>query len=363
MPTDNLVRKIKNLFFGYNYLLNSNFKGEEKKMEGLNLTQVNQYNFDGANFRTPVYNNAMDELLTDLFDKMSDMFKMFMGPSQGGHTPSCGCTSPPIIDDGSHPSGTLQTGDGKITTPGGYEIEPMSKFEWKITGPDGKSTRIWGDPHVAESDGGKWDFKRDSTFMLPDGTKINVTTVPWRDGSMTVTGGLEIINGNDRVLVSDIDKGKGNIGQVTADGFQHANSFGSKDVFVMGTESDDWSHAGREIIGSNNGGEEFKLGGKLEPGVSNTNWLNNSRDSMEQFLDDLMRLMTGGRLGEGDGSFNSVGDLRFDDIFGSRRDYADHSLNSRTEGFRMMSDMFDLLSRLSGLTDIMFNNRSRYMSV
>jgi hypothetical protein len=118
---------------------------------------------------------------------------------------------------------------------------------------------------VAEGDGGKWDFKRDSTFVLGDGTKINVTTKPWGN-NMTVTGGLEVISGNDRVVVSDIDKGKGKVGQVTQDGFAHANSFGKNDVFVMGKETDDWSFTGKEIVGSNNGGESFKLGNALAAG-------------------------------------------------------------------------------------------------
>jgi hypothetical protein len=35
----------------------------------------------------------------------------------------------------------------------------------------------------------------------------------------------------------------------------------------MGKETDDWSHQGKEIIGSNNGGESFKLGKELAPGT------------------------------------------------------------------------------------------------
>lgn len=178
-----------------------------------------------------------------------------------------GSPSAPTPIDASHPSGSLKVdGGGVITTPGGYKIEQLKQFDWQITGPDGKTTKIWGDPHVAEGDGGTWDFKRDSTFVLGDGTRINVTTKPWGNG-MTVTGGLEVISGNDRVLVSDIDKGKGKVGQVTKDGYQHVNSFGGKDVFVMGKESDDWSFQGKEIIGSHNGGESFKLGNDLAPGA------------------------------------------------------------------------------------------------
>lgn len=188
-----------------------------------------------------------------------DIFYSVVG--RGPATPA-----PPSPGDSSHPSGSLKTDkNGVITTPGGYKIEATKKFEWKITGPDGKSTRVWGDPHVDEGDGGKWDFKRDSTFVLGDGTRINCTTAPYGNG-MTVSSKLEIISGNDRVQVTDIDKGKGKTGPVTQDGYANVNSFGGKDVFVMGKETDDWSFTGKEIVGSNNGGESFKLGKDLAPG-------------------------------------------------------------------------------------------------
>lgn len=175
-------------------------------------------------------------------------------------------TAAPKRQDSCHPQGSLKTDkQGVVTTPGGYKIEATSQFEWKVTGPDGKSTRVWGDPHVAEGDGGTWDFKRDSTFMLGDGTRINVTTAPYGNG-MTVSAGLEVISGNDRVEIADLDKGKGKTGKVTHDGFQRANAFGGKDVFVMGRETDDWSFQGKEITGSNNGGESFKLGKDLPAG-------------------------------------------------------------------------------------------------
>jgi hypothetical protein len=104
--------------------------------------------------------------------------------------------------------------------------------------------------------------------VLGDGTKINVTTAPYNN--MTITKGLEIISGNDRVQIADIDKGKGKTGEVTQDGFAHANSFGGKDVFVMGKETDDWSFQGKEVVGSENGGESFKLGNDLAVGNPTT---------------------------------------------------------------------------------------------
>jgi hypothetical protein len=174
-----------------------------------------------------------------------------------------GCVQPPKPEDGCHPSGGLKSDGNCVTTPGGYKITPTGPSNWKIEGPDGKSTSVHGDPHVSEGDGGKWDFKRDSSFVLGDGTRINVTTTPPGGNGMTVTKQLDIVNGNDHVAITDVNKGKGKIGQVTQDGEEQAEKFANKDVFKMGTETDDWSFQGKEIIGSQKGGESFKLGKEL----------------------------------------------------------------------------------------------------
>ena len=147
----------------------------------------------------------------------------------------------------------------KVTTPGGYVIEPVDQYSWKVTGPDGKETLVWGDPHVKESDGGAWDFKDDSTFVLPDGTKINVDTKPLENGT-TVTSSIEIVNGDSRVEIAGIDQGKGQTGAVTQSGQVYDTT--GNDVFVMGAETDDWYLADREIVGSEDNGAVLKLGDK-----------------------------------------------------------------------------------------------------
>jgi hypothetical protein len=232
---------------------------------------------------TAVVGHAVLSAFEKAFNQLGDQ----LGSILGGHTPHC---QPPNPADSAPPAGSLSVGkDGVITTPGGYKIEATKQFEWTITNPDGqKSTRVWGDPHVAESDGGTFDFKRDSTFMLPDGTRINCATQPYGNG-MTVTSGLEIISGNERVQVSDIAKGKGKAGAVTQDGFAHANSFGGKDVFVMGGDGDDWSFQGKEITGSNNGGESFKLGNDLKPLVDTTTKYGGPEQWASQIVDQLFK--------------------------------------------------------------------------
>ncbi len=229
------------------------------------LRTLNRFEAQMVRSLTATFAKQLTKALTG---QRGDCFQAPQAPPRNG----CGglprgChTAPPRPRDACHPQGSLKTDpQGVVTTPGGYKIESTEQFGFTITGPDGKSTRVWGDPHVAEGDGGTWDFKRDSTFVLGDGTRVNVTTAPYGNG-MTVTSGLEIISGNDRVQMSDIDKGKGKTGNVTQDGYQHANSFGGKDVFVMGKETDDWSFQGKEVIGSNNGGDSFKLGDALPAG-------------------------------------------------------------------------------------------------
>ncbi len=330
----------------------------------INFNQVNVYNFNGSvpSFAPPMNQaNQVRDILADLFQSFADLFNS-MGSNQfnnSSNIPSCGCTSPPNFTESSHPSGSLKTDGNVVTTPGGYQIEPLSKFEWKITGPDGKTTRVWGDPHVAEGDGGKWDFKRNSTFVLGDGTRINVTTAPWKNGKMTVTSQLEIISGNDRVMVTDIDKGRGKIGQVTQDGYQHVNSFGGNDVFVMGRESDDWSHQGREIIGSNNGGESFKLGNYLAAGntnalTTNSNKFMNASDMILRFVEELI----GGW--QDNWRPNNFGSNPYTNDLFNRPSYdrTQHQEQMR-DVFRALSNMFDALARLASLNDTVFAMRNR----
>ena len=171
----------------------------------------------------------------------------------------CAPVSAPDFADCCHPAGSLYTRGDTIYTPGGYRIEMLGRYEWKITGPDGKWIRVHGDPHVDEGDRDgtcDWDFKRDTTFVLGDGTRVNVTTVPGGAEGMTVTGKIEVVSGFQSVTVEGIDQGKGRVGEV---GFHFAAAF-TGDVVTMGAETDDWTFRGREITGSRDGGASFVLG-------------------------------------------------------------------------------------------------------
>lgn len=131
--------------------------------------------------------------------------------------------------------GLTKNADGSVTTAGGYKIQPEGKDSaFKIFGPDGKElTRVWGDPHVQEGDGTKWDFTKDSNFVLPDGTRIGVDTTS--QSGKSVTQALDIANGNDRVQISGINSKSPTTGEVTRDGlagWQAANGAG-RDTFSL----------------------------------------------------------------------------------------------------------------------------------
>ncbi len=228
-----------------------------------------------------------------------------------------------------------------------------------MTGPDGKSTRVWGDPHVDESDGGKFDFKRDTAFVLGDGTRINVTTKPWGNG-MTVTGQLDIVSGDSHVRVTDIDKGKGKVGQVTNDGFNEAVRFHSNpntDVFRMGNETDDWTFEGKEIIGSEKGGDVIKTrdeqynykndtsynapGVKQKPAWSDLARLSERFDAISKLFDRIQNPRSNG--------FNPF--RRQDDFFG-RYDRNQHR-SGMTQAFNSLSNMFRALEQVSKLNDML----------
>jgi hypothetical protein len=98
-------------------------------------------------------------------------------------------------------------GDGKmwVKTADDYLIRFQNKDQkWTITAPDGRTTTIWGDPHVIESDGDLWDFKDNSTFSFGN-NKISVETVPGPNG-MTYTGTVHLYSGKERISLTGIDK-------------------------------------------------------------------------------------------------------------------------------------------------------------
>ncbi|MBM4380994.1 MAG: DUF1521 domain-containing protein [Deltaproteobacteria bacterium] len=139
-----------------------------------------------------------------------------------------GVLSSPSVDQAASPAGKgLEKNpegfpEGSVRTAGGYTIVPEGKdAAFKVYGPnqspsDEPMTRIWGDPHVSEKDGTKWDFTKDSNFRLPDGTTISVDTTS--QTGQSVSQKLDIVNGDDHVAIDGINTNAPKTGDVVPGG-------------------------------------------------------------------------------------------------------------------------------------------------
>lgn len=128
-----------------------------------------------------------------------------------------------------------------VRTRDGFLIRAEGRDQaWTITGPDGKTTRIWGDPHVYESDGNKWDFLTRSTFAFGN-NKATVEVVPAGNGQ-TLSARVTIYSGDERVTIDGIDKDKPVITAVSRDGRQHDDALADGITFDRGlnTRGESW---------------------------------------------------------------------------------------------------------------------------
>lgn len=123
-----------------------------------------------------------------------------------------------------------------VITEDGYTIHcDADKASWSITGPDGKTTQIWGDPHVVESDGDKWDFKNQSTFKFGN-NKVTVQVAPYGDGSATVSSKITIYNGEQRVTIGGIDQAKAHFEASANDARTHDAALQDGDTYQRSLE-------------------------------------------------------------------------------------------------------------------------------
>jgi len=157
------------------------------------------------------------------------------GTSSGSSTTKSGTTqSPTSAATGVRQShfDVTQNDKGTITvrTLDGYLVRAEGKdHAWSITGPDGMTTRIWGDPHVSESDGDTWDFKNRGTFFFGK-NKVTVEVVPYGNGE-TISSAITLYSGDERVTIKGIDTNKPIITAVSHDGHQHDDSLADGDVY------------------------------------------------------------------------------------------------------------------------------------
>jgi hypothetical protein len=187
----------------------------------------------------------------DGFSSQSFSFSTDMGVLDAVGEP--GFVSPPNPEFAGPPAGRgLQTSpegwpEGSVKTAGGYVVVPDGNTNWDIFNPGSKpgdkpDTHIWGDPHVSEKDGGRWDFTKTSDFTLPDGTKITAKTSA--ETGQSVTTGLEITNGMDHVSVEGVNTGKPTTSAVQHDGYEYRATENAKNPnrpeFKLGGDGDDW---------------------------------------------------------------------------------------------------------------------------
>ncbi len=117
-----------------------------------------------------------------------------------------------------------------VRTLDGFTIRAEGRDQaWSVTGPDGKTTRIWGDPHVSESDGDKWDFIKRSTFMFGK-NKATIEVVPAGNGQ-TLSARLTIYSDHERVTIDGIDKNQPTVVAASSDGLQHDASLADGDIY------------------------------------------------------------------------------------------------------------------------------------
>jgi len=121
--------------------------------------------------------------------------------------------------------GGLRMQGNTVTTPGGYSISysgstvnikgmgqqigggsfamagatPFGSFAMAAQMPGYKTqgeTKVWGDPHVDQSNGQRWDWKdKTMSFNLPDGTKITMNA----ESANGEVKSIDIYNGNEHI--------------------------------------------------------------------------------------------------------------------------------------------------------------------
>jgi hypothetical protein len=103
------------------------------------------------------------------------------------------------------PWAVTNTGNGKDHIDlGNYTLDLNEQnMQWTLTNKKtGDKTDISGDPHVNEN-GNKWDFKKDLSFQLDDGTRITVHTIPYGNGQ-TISSELDITKGSHGMKVTGL---------------------------------------------------------------------------------------------------------------------------------------------------------------
>lgn len=326
-----------------------------------------------------------------------NQFQNLLGNFGFNQLQSCttGCIPRPAMEMAGPPAGQgLQKNppgwpEGSTRTAGGYTIVPEGNTSWKIFGPDQKPgdkpvTHVHGDPHVDQKDGTRWDFTKNSDFVLPDGTRINCKTSS--ESGYSVSTGLEITNGADRVSVGNLN-GKPEVSDVRHDGYewraQHMAENPNRDTFRLGGDGDDWflERGGQDmgkITGAymdsktgayqqvTDGNTRYNIDPNLRPPFGSEAWGNMLRG---ESLDRIAR------MGLDPTSANAIGQMFHADHSQTQLQNAMQDLGSFAgpfgalrmmfqgpgEAFRALGSMGDALNSLMSLNRDLMLQRQSYM--
>ena len=133
--------------------------------------------------------------------------------------------------------------DSKIVmSQGGYTIEMKGNETIVYDAKGTQITRIWGDPHVNEKNGGdNWHFGNDSTFILPDGTKLCLDTREVSPG-IFVTVGVDVLSGSERYHYGEGDAGGMTRDAIAWDGQNADSKKGDSSAGVFALQSNgEWA--------------------------------------------------------------------------------------------------------------------------
>ncbi len=172
----------------------------------------------------------------------------------------------------------------EIALDNGYKIQIHGENEsWSIEDANGNRTRIWGDPHVSEGDRAgdiQWDFQKDATFVLPDGTKITCKCKDkGRADKNIFSDELIITKANQSIHVTGIADNDPQIGQPELNGAALDAETNDGFMFQMGDEADDWLYNGEEIAG-----EFVNITEGQDELINEDNSMKGANDNLNQLL-------------------------------------------------------------------------------
>ena len=189
-------------------------------------------------------------------------------PSSGTSKPSPSSGAPtaqpvPSSSSGSKETPTTKSAPAHLTailddagvvtvrTQDGFIIKAEAKQHgWSISDAEGKTTRIFGDPHVKESDGDTWDFKKRGTFFFGK-NKLTVETSPVANGA-TITRQITVYSGKERVTIGGLDKNQPTILALADDGKQHDDALSDGVTYRRGgtSKGENWSQVvnGKRVV-------------------------------------------------------------------------------------------------------------------